>query len=57
MPYRPGYHNHQPALVAKICNLLYSLNPSTYGEIALKIEYWIEYVITEQFTTTDDLVE
>jgi hypothetical protein len=53
----PGYHNRQPVLAAKIRNLLRSLSPSTYDEIAPKIEYWIEYAITEQFTTTDDLVE
>ena len=52
-----GYHNRQPVLAAKICSLLHSLSPSTYDEIAPKIEYWIEYVITEQFTTTDDLVK
>jgi hypothetical protein len=37
--------------------LLSSLSPSTYDEIAPKIEYWIEYAITEQFVTIDDLVE
>jgi hypothetical protein len=54
---KPGYHNRQPALAAKIRNLLRSLSPSTYDNIAPKIEYWIEYGITEQFTTTEDLVE
>ena len=53
----PGYHNRQTALATKICSLLRSLSPSTYDEVAPKIEYWIEYVITEQFTTIDDLVE
>jgi hypothetical protein len=53
----PGYHNRQPVLATKICHLLRSLSPSTYDETAPKIEYWIEYAITEQFTTTDDLVE
>jgi hypothetical protein len=53
----PGYHNRQPAIATKICSLLSYLNPSTYDEIAPKIEYWIEYVITEQFTTIDDLVK
>ena len=52
-----GYHNRQPILAANISNLLSSLSPSTYDEIAPKIEYWIEYVIAEQFMTTDDLVE
>jgi hypothetical protein len=53
----PGYHNRQSVIAAKIRNLLRSLSPSTYDQIAPKIEYWIEYGITEQFTTTDDLVE
>jgi hypothetical protein len=53
----PGYHNRQPILAANIYKLLYSLSPTTYDEIAPMIEYWIEYVLTEQFTTTDDLVE
>jgi hypothetical protein len=53
----PGYHNRQPVLATKIRRLLRSLSPSTYDETAPKIEYWIEYGITEQFTTTDDLVE
>jgi hypothetical protein len=53
----PGYHNRQPVLATRIRHLLCSLSPSTYDETAPKIEYWIEYGITEQFTTTDDLVE
>jgi hypothetical protein len=53
----PGYHNRQPILAANIYNLLSSISPSTYDEIAPKIEYWVDYVITEQFMTTDDLVE
>jgi hypothetical protein len=53
----PGYHNRQFILAANIRSLLSSLSPPTYDEIAPKIEYWIEYVITEQFMTTDDLVE
>ena len=40
-----------------ICYLLYSLKSSTYDEIAPKAEYWIEFVLTEPFTTIDDLVE
>ena len=53
----PGYHNRQSVLAANICNLFYSLDSSTYNEIAPKIEYWIEYVITERFTPIEDLVE
>ena len=53
----PGYHNRQRALAANIRGLLCYLNPSTYGEIAPKVKYWIEYVLREGFTTTDDLAE
>jgi len=53
----PGYHNRQPVLAANICRLLYSLSSGRYDKIAPRIEYWIEYAITEQFTTVDDLVE
>jgi len=49
--------NLQPVLAQKICNLLYDLGPSTYDEIAPKVEYWIEYVLAEHFTTTDGLVQ
>ena len=51
------YTHRQPVLAENICNLLYSLSSSTYDEIAPKIEYWIEYVLTEPFTTTHDLAE
>ena len=53
----PGYRDRQVVLTSNICNLLYDLSPSTYYEIAPKIEYWIEHVLNEQFTTTNDLVE
>jgi hypothetical protein len=53
----PGYHNRQLILAANIRDLLSYLSPSTYDEIAPKIEYWIEYVIAEEFTTIDDLVK
>jgi len=53
----PGYHNRQPILAANISDLLCSLNSSTYGEIAPKIEYWIEYVFREGFATVGELVE
>jgi len=51
-----GYHNRQLALAATIRDMLYDLCPLTYNEIALNIEYWIEYGITEEFTNTDDLM-
>jgi len=57
MPEGPGYHNRQPILVTNISDLLSLLNASTYNEIAPKIEYWIEYVLREGFTTVDELVE
>ena len=56
---QPGFHNRGHYIASKICSLLTSLTraPSEYDEITPKIEYWIEYVLREQFTTTDDLVE
>jgi len=57
MTYNPGYHNRESILAGNICTSLSSLGPSTYDEIAPMIEYWIEYVITEQFTTTKNLVD
>ena len=53
----PGYHNRLPILVKNISDLLCSLNSSTYDDIAPKVEYWIEYVFCEGFTTVDELVE
>ena len=55
----PGYHNRQERFSAKIRSLLLSLcnEPSNYDLIAPKIEYWIEYVLREQSTTVDELVE
>jgi len=53
----PGYHNRQSVLAANISKLFCSLSSAGYDEIAPRIEYWIEYAITEQFTTIDDLVE
>lgn len=51
------YRNNKGAIASNIRNLLYSLNPSTYDEVAPKVEYWIEYIITEQFTTPEGLAE
>ena len=53
----PGYDNCKDVLVANITQLLYSLRPSTYDELTPKVEYWIEYIITEQFTTAKGLGE
>ena len=52
-----GYHNRQSVLATNIRNLFIKLSSSSYDEIAPRIEYWIEYVTTEQFTTIDDLAE
>ena len=43
----------------QICSLLISLttHPSEYDDISLKIEYWIEYVLHEEFLTVEELVE
>ncbi|KAF9651089.1 hypothetical protein BDM02DRAFT_961652 [Thelephora ganbajun] len=57
MPNGPGYHNRQLGIAANVRGLLRSLSPSTYDEIAPKIEYWIDYAITERFTTTKSLAE
>jgi len=57
MSNEPGFHNRHTVLAAKIRNLLCDLGLSTYDEVAPKIEYWVEYVLAEQFMTTSDLVE
>ena len=53
----PDHHDRQVVLASNIRSLLCDLTPSTYDEVSPKIEYWIEYVLSEQFTTTDDLAE
>ena len=55
----PGYHNRKGPVCSKVRSLLISLTnePSKYNELAPKIEYWIEYVLREQFVTADELVE
>ncbi|KAF9652108.1 hypothetical protein BDM02DRAFT_3109504 [Thelephora ganbajun] len=57
MPNGPGYHNRQLGIAANVRGLLHSLSPSTYDEIAPKIEYWIDYAIIERFTTAKSLAE
>lgn len=54
-----GYHNRQVFIGSKIRSLLISLTkePSKYNEITPKIEYWIEYVLREDFSTVNELVE
>lgn len=59
MTAQPGFHNRGHYIALKIRSLLTSLTraPAEYDEIVPKIEYWIEYVLREQFTTIDELVE
>jgi hypothetical protein len=54
-----GPHGHGNLISSKIRSLLISLTnkPSEYDKIAPKIGYWIEYVLLEDFTTIDELVE
>ena len=52
-----GYHHRGTVIGARIYNLLYSLVSSTYDEVSPKVEYWIEYALTEQSVNVDDLVE
>ena len=56
MPNESSVHARR-LITDNICHLLNSLKSSTYDEIAPKAEYWIEFVLTESFTTIDDLVE
>ena len=53
------FHNCKNPISIKIRRLLISLTtkPSEYDKITPKIEYWIEYVLREEFTTVDELVE
>ena len=52
-----GYDSCKDVLVSNVSRMLCFLYPSTYDELAPKIEYWIEYIITEQFATPKDLAE
>ena len=54
-----GYHNRQTAIRSKIRSLFTSLisAPSNYVEITPHLEYWIDYVLREDFLTVDELVE
>ena len=59
MTQEPGFHNRGPHIASKIRSLLTSITsePSDYDKITPKIEFWIEYVLRERFTTVDELVE
>ena len=59
MPNGNEFHNCRSPISSKIRYLLVTLTkkPSEYNQIAPKIEYWIDYVLRERFTTVDELVE
>jgi len=57
MSAEPGYHRRGEIIGPKIYNLLSQLSPSTYSETTPIIEYWIEYALTGQSITADDLVK
>ena len=57
MSTQPGYYRRQKPILSKIYSLLCSLDPSTYDEVAPKVEFWIEYALAEHSTTIDELVE
>ena len=52
-----SYDNRGIAIGTKIFNLFHSLGPATYDEISPKIEYWIDYALTEQSMDADDLAK
>lgn len=54
-----SFHNRQPCITSKIRSLLASLteDSSANDKITPKIEYWIEYVLYEEFTTVNELAE
>ena len=56
---RPGPHNRKDPILVKIRSLLISLTtePAEYDQVAPKVEYWIEYVLRENFATVEELVE
>ena len=54
-----NFHNCKDPILHKIRCLLTHLTtkPSEYDKITPKIEYWIEYVLREQFAMVDELAE
>jgi len=52
-----GYPNCRTAIISKIHSFFCSLDPSTYIEVAPKVEFWIEYAFTEHSVTVDELVK
>ena len=60
MSNKVGFHNRKNPISPKIRSLLISLTnePSKYHDrITKNIEYWIEYVLREDFMTVDELAE
>jgi len=57
MPAEAGYHNRGTVIGTKIFDLLRSLGPATYDEVSPKIEFWIEWALTELTVNADDLVD
>jgi len=57
MPGPASYNNRQAILLSKIYSLFQPLSPSTYNEVAPKVEYWIEWALAEHSTTVDELVD
>ena len=47
MSHKTDPQNGQLVLALNICNLLYDLGSSTYGEITPELEFWTEYVLDE----------
>ena len=52
-----SYQNRGTGVSAKIYSLLSCLNTETYQEIVPKLEYWIEFAFSQQFTTAAKLAE
>jgi hypothetical protein len=54
-----SYQRRREPICSRVRNLLKTLanGTSNYDHIAPKIEYWIEYVLCEGFTSVDELVE
>jgi len=53
----PSYENRQAIILPKIYSLLHSLDPSAYDGVTPKVEYWIEWALTEHSTTVNELVD
>ena len=52
-----SYQNRHIGVSETIYTLLFRLNTQTYQEIVPKLEYWIEFAFSQQFTTIAKLVE